>query len=326
MFKLIDLKVSFFTKFCTAAFLSITPEYWSFKNLQKKRLSKNNTEKNIVQMPLKTVEIKGLNIRYAHEGDKDKPTIILLSPLPQSILVYTQIWGKLVSRYNVYAIDLLGCGMSDGNKEHMTFKQQGVFLENFIHYFKIENPHIVGPDVGMSTALYYACSRSNDIESLIIGDGPSINPSENSSVIKKLAKSRFWRFVFEVLGPEVLVYASANIGYINHYPTQAETDDFIASYKNRVPVVTEWFKNYSNSINDLDPKVDRLDKPTMIFWGENDIFLLPKNAINLNNRIRNSKMKIFKDCGHFIYQDKDEEFAEMLIDWVDGGYKQFESK
>ena len=82
----------------------------------------------------------------------------------------------------------------------MTFEAQGEFLKNFIEHFEIKNPHLVGPDVGMPAALYYTGSYENEVQSLIIGDGPAIEPSSNGSIINKMVNSGFWRLIMGNVG------------------------------------------------------------------------------------------------------------------------------
>jgi pimeloyl-ACP methyl ester carboxylesterase len=52
-----------------------------------------------------------------------------------------------------------------------------------------------------------------------------------------------------------------------------------------------------------------------------DQFLTVDNAHRLNQRFKHSELQIFEKCGHFSYQDKADEFAEMILAWVNGGYK-----
>jgi len=321
MLELSKIKVSPFSKVASWAFLSITPEYRTFRKLQKKNIDKKPTFEKLKSLPLKFVTIDDVKVRYAHGGQLDKPTILLLSPLPQSIVAFAAIWEKLAENYHVYALDLPGFGLSEGGKEYMTFEKQGVFLDKFIKHFKIQKPHIVGPDVGMAAALYYACNLPNEIESLIIGDGPGVKPSRNGSIIKKLVNSTFWRKGFSILGSEVFVFAAMNIAYINYYPNQEEVDDYIASYKNRISTSTEWFKNYPESLETVDSKIGKLEKPVLIFWGDHDKYLLPENAKELQNRLKHSKTHIFEDCGHFSYQDKYDEFSEMILKWISNDYQ-----
>jgi pimeloyl-ACP methyl ester carboxylesterase len=45
------------------------------------------------------------------------------------------------------------------------------------------------------------------------------------------------------------------------------------------------------------------------------------NGERLNGRMKRSKLKVFENCGHFSYQDRADEFAAMVLDWVNGGYR-----
>ena len=50
-------------------------------------------------------------------------------------------------------------------------------------------------------------------------------------------------------------------------------------------------------------------------------FLKAENAEQLHSQLPNSSLTIFKDCGHFFYQDKSSEFTQLLQSWIKGGYK-----
>ena len=52
-------------------------------------------------------------MRYAKGGIKDGETVLLMSPLPQSIIAYAPIWKKLIEKFNVIAYDLPGFGGSE---------------------------------------------------------------------------------------------------------------------------------------------------------------------------------------------------------------------
>lgn len=322
MSKLRDVKVSSFTKICSNAFLLVTPEYRELKKLQKIYEDDKATYSKLCRLPMKFISLDGVKVRYANEGDNKNPTLLLLSPLPQSIVAFAPIWSSLVSRYNVYALDLPGFGQSEGGVEYMTFAKQGEFLDKFIKKLGIKNVHIIGPDVGMPSALHYTCCFDNEVESLLLGDGPAISPSINGSVIDKLVKSGFWRLGFKLLGSKIFVYAASKIGYVNYSPNQEEIDDYISSYNKRIGVSTEWFKNYPKSMKDLDLVIDNLDKPLLLFWGENDVYLMPENAHIIQKRLPTTKVKVFKNCGHFSYQDQSEDFVKMIDEWIgEGKYK-----
>ena len=83
-------------------------------------------------MPLQFKTIAGVKVRYAHAPREDCPTVLLMNPLPQSIVAFAPIWDGLASHFNLYAYDLPGFGGSEGGLEYMTFEAQGRFLHHFI--------------------------------------------------------------------------------------------------------------------------------------------------------------------------------------------------
>ncbi len=315
-------KPTWLDRFNTRALLLITPEYGGIKRARGEDYGKQPTFSRPAPMPLEFKSIAGIRTRYAHAGSPDNPTVILLNPLPQSIVAFAPIWEQLASQFNLYAYDLPGFGRSEGGNEMMTFEAQGQFLRDFINEFKIQKPHLVGPDIGMAAALHYVTHFPNDVESLMIGDGPGIAPSKNGSIINKAVNSGFWRLGFKVTGAATFVHAANQLCYVNYVPNDEEISDYIESYDGRIGPVTLWFKKYPESLASVDPKLAEIDKPVLIFWGDQDQLLLVDNAERLSQRLKRSKLHVFEHCGHFSYQDQHQQFAEVVKDWVAGGYKQ----
>jgi len=321
MNNLSNIKVSLWARFSSALFMAITPEFYEFRRVKKKNKLKSNSTKKYSSMTFQSVVIDGVKIRYAHKGQASKPSVILLSPLPQSIYAYAPIWGELIKKYNVYAYDMPGFGRSEGNEAHMHFDKQGEILKEFIEHFDIEKPHIIGPDIGMAAALNYIINYPNEVKSLMVGDGPGVSPSKNGSLIKKLEHSSFWRMVFRIVGAETFVYAACKLCYVNYQPNQKEVNDYIASYKNRIGQTTKWFKYYAEGLSTINPYLSKIKQPVLIFWGGDDKLLLPENANNLHSRLNKSMLHIFDNCGHFSYQDKHKEFIALVDSWIEKDYK-----
>ena len=182
------MSVSLWDRLNANVLLTITPEYRGIKDAQGADFGSKPTFDRLAPMPLAYRVIAGVKVRYAHAGSPDRPSVILLNPLPQSIVAFAPVWERLASRFNLYAYDLPGFGGSDGGVEYMTFESQGRFLRDFIAEFAIKRPHLVGPDIGMAAALAYVTQQPNEVESIVIGDGPGIAPSTNGSIINKMVE------------------------------------------------------------------------------------------------------------------------------------------
>jgi pimeloyl-ACP methyl ester carboxylesterase len=310
-----------FGKLNAGLLLTFTPEYSRIKAAQVAGAGRAEERPATFSMQPRFRTIDGLKVRYAEGGKADGPLVLLLCPLPQSILCYDPIWDRLGEQCRLVALDLPGFGHSEGGVEVMSFAAQSAFLDKFVRELDLADMHIVAPDVGMAVALHYAIHRAHRTTSLIIGDGPGILPTNNGSIINKAVDSAFWRLVFQVAGAQAFVEGAYRLACVNYVPSAEEVADYVASYDGRIAAVTHWFKTYPGNLATVDPHLADLDLPVQVFWGDLDVFLLPDNGERLQQRLKRSQLKIFERCGHFSYQDKPDEFVQMVLDWVDGAYK-----
>ncbi len=317
-------KINLYDKTNAAVLMKITKEKPMIDELRKKNKydPQKPSFKSWEKLNLEYTTISNEKIRYAKSiVDEDAETIILLNPLPQSIVAYTPIWSKLAIRYNLYAYDLPGFGKSSGGVEFMNFEAQGKFLNDFINHFNIKNSHLIGPDIGMPAILDYVARYDNSIKSISVGDGPGVKPSLNGSIIDKMVNSSFYGVIFKLAGGGSLVEAGNRVGYVNYTPNDEELSDYKSSYKGKIPTILKWFRGYADSLDSLEPHLSKIKNPTLIFWGENDVLLEKGNAYNLENILKKNntpcKVEIINNCGHFSYQDRHDEFLNIISDWVE---------
>lgn len=303
-----------------ASLMMITPEFYKLRSKRSKGAGKINHDLANFTVKPEFMLLNGLKIRYATGGKAGGPTVLFLSPLPQSILCYDATWSALSATANLVALDLPGFGQSEGDISYMTFAAQSAFLQKFIAELGLTDIHIVAPDVGMPVALHYVLHRDHKAKSILIGAGPSVQPSADGSLVRKMIGSAFWRFVFTMTGAPAFIGGANQLGYLNYSPSAAEVDDYVSSYSGRVGLVTKWFRGYPEGCKDIDPHLATLNVPVHVFWGEQDAFLTADNAERLHERLPKSVLTIFKNCGHFCYQDKSKEFTELVRSWVFGGY------
>lgn len=79
----------------------------------------------------------------------------------------------------------------------------------------------------------------------------------------------------------------------------------------------KWFKQYPEALKGIDQNLNNIHVPTKIFWGEHEAILHKENGIRLNERMPNSELEIFDNCGHFVYQDDYVRFTRMIRNWVE---------
>lgn len=315
--------LGFIARASAASLLMITPEYWKVRRMRSVGASTLRDEPVSYTIKPEMMKVDHLNIRFARSPAPHQPTVLFLSPLPQSLYCYEQSWKMLVGEFNLIAVDLPGFGGSEGGMEFMNFSAQSAFLEKVIHQLKLKDVHIVAPDIAMPVALHYVLYRNHQAKSILIGDGPGILPSKDGSLIRKIVGSAFWRAIVRVNGARTFLATATEIGYLHYRLTETELRDYVASYQGRVDQVVAYFAQYPQGLDELNNKLDSLMLPVHIFWGDTDAFLSCTNAQTLNQRLPKSTTTLFENCGHFSYQDKPEEFTEMIRKWILDGYTHF---
>ena len=304
-----------------ASLLAITPEYWQVRAARADGVTRLRDEHVSFAIEPETVTIDGLQIRYANVPCGDAPTVLFLSPLPQSIYCYDACWAALTGEANLWAVDLPGFGGSEGGMDKMSFAAQSAFLEKLVAHFDLTDVHIVAPDVAMPVAMHYVMHRAHRARSILIGDGPGVTPSDDGSLVRKIVGSAFWRAMVRANGARTFLASATQVGYLHYRMSAAELSDYVRSYEGRIDQVVAYFASYPEGLKSLDSHIDTLDLPVQVFWGDMDAFLSAENARRLHARLPQSRLTIFEDCGHFCYQDKADEFTEMIRGWIAGGYR-----
>src|SRR5271154_3108879 len=92
--------------------------------------------------------IDGLRIRFATNGRKEGIPILLLSPLPESILAFLPTWDAFSVLGRVVAVDLPAFGLSESRPNMRDPESLGEFVVRLVAAFDLGQPHVVAPDVG----------------------------------------------------------------------------------------------------------------------------------------------------------------------------------
>ena len=186
----------------------------------------------------------------------------------------------------------------------------------------MHNVHLIAPDVGMGAALAYVLNHKHPVTSLAVGHGVGApGPFKLAFMVSMLARFGFMRFTTGLLGAGPLIAFSSKLGSIRHRANAKQIDDYKRSYSGRAHEVVYWFKDFRSKAAELAGRVNEIDIPTLVFWGELDVMFDVSNAEYLNAALPRSKLHILPESGHFAWADQPELFAEMIIDWVETTHK-----
>ena len=270
---------------------------------------------NTSQMQCRTID--GLAIRFAESEDRDDHAL-LLSPWPESLLAFEPTWSRLAEHTHVVAIDLPGFGHSERRDALLSPRAMGEFVIRVAETFGLENPHVVGPDVGTGASLFAAALYPGRLRSLVVGSGGAAFPLQLGGVLKD------W-----VEAPDLEGYRSADprqivagaLTDIEWYELpDVVREDYLSSYQgDRFVESMRYVRTYPTDLPDLADLLPEIQTPVQIIAGRRDPVVPPVNGEFLHERLPKSKLDII-DVGHFTWEDGADEYAALVTSWWGGGY------
>jgi pimeloyl-ACP methyl ester carboxylesterase len=273
------------------------------------------TLRRSIQPRVRTID--GLAIRYAESEARDDHAI-LLSPWPESIYCYEPTWARLSERTHLVAIDLPGFGQSERRDALMAPRAMGEFLVRLADAFGLEQPHLVGPDVGTAASLFAAALHPGRFRSLVVGTGGTAIPLQLGDPLKEWVEAPSLEPYRKIDGRQVV---TAAIGTLERYtPSDAAREDYLASFAGeRFAESMRYVQAYPRELPILADLLPTIETPVQIINGARDRVVPPANAEFVHQRLPKSKLDLL-DAGHFIWEDAADQYAALVTSWWTGGY------
>lgn len=275
--------------------------------------------------PIKFVKVKDFDLAYIDEGISES-VLLFVHGLGSYIKAWNKNIPELKKHFRCIALDLPGYGKSSKQIHNGSVSFYVGILNEFIAKLNLKNVSLVGHSMGGEITIAYTIKYPDQISNLILiaPAGFEIFYDQEIELLKK------------IISPEILFKTSNHqirLNYqFNFFKMPLEAEDMITD---RISIKTdEEFFNHctivSNSLFGLltEPVFDHLKElniPTLIFFGKNDL-LIPNKSIHQTtteeiallgaSKIKNSKVIMLEECGHFLQYEKPEQFNSQLISFL----------
>jgi pimeloyl-ACP methyl ester carboxylesterase len=260
----------------------------------------------------------GLEIRFAEWNAYDGPTLLLLSPWPETIYAWEQLWPRLSEVGRVVAIDLPGFGHSQARVELFSPRAMGRFLVGLIEEWELSAPHILGPDVGGPATLFAAAESPSSLTSAVIGNGATAYPLDVDGTLKELIANPDFESLLALDGAEVV---RQSMLLHETYEVSAEAlEDYVNAYAGqRFGNSARFVRNYPTDLAQLAALLPQIQTPVKIIAGDHDPMVPLSNAAYLTKRLPRCELTTL-DLGHFAWEDGAEAWGDAAVAWLEGGY------
>ena len=273
------------------------------------------------------VDIGGLRMHYVDEGPTDAAPVLLLHGEPSWSYLYRKMIPPLVAAgHRVIAPDLIGFGKSDKPAAISDYSYQGHvdWMRQFVEDLGLQEITLFGQDWGSLIGLRVAAENEERFAKIVIGNGAL--PTGDHSISEAFMQ---WR-EFARTSPKFEIGRIIQNGTVSELPEDVVaaydapfpddsykagarafpalvpiTPDDPASEANRRAwaVLMNWQKPFLTMFSDKDP----------ILGGGEKVFkkLVPGAA--------GQPHVIIRDGGHFLQEDKGEEIASVLLEFIAPG-------
>src|ERR1700734_761944 len=261
--------------------------------------------------------IDGLQIRFATNDRKSGDPILLLSPLPESILAFLPTWDSFSALGPVVAIDLPAFGLSKSRAGVRSPEGLGEFVMRIVDSFGLDRPHVVAPDVGTPACLFAAANHPGAFKSMVIGSGAT-DHTDISGILDQIVNAPSLEPYKNLTGEQFVKGAIENM--TKYKVPDFALQDYLASYAgDRFWDAVAFIRAYPESLPRLAKRLPEIETPCQITVGRYDPFVPVSNAEGLHKGLPKSKLDVI-DCGHFVWEDAAEVYGKLAREFIQGGY------
>lgn len=255
-------------------------------------------------------------IHYIEKGKGDKH-VILIHGFRAHIYTWRKLIDPLVEQgYHVWAIDLLGFGLSD--------KPLGINYDVFLHLdqivdfmniMNIPHAHLVGNSMGGGLSLGIAALFPEKVNSLTLITALGYPLDSWGVAFGQWLGS----WIAPFLGPKAVRYGLNDIVYRKEIITDEQVHAYAMPY--RLPggaeASIEVLQSFDNAkLQWLNQFYKKLKVPILVIWGDKDPLIPVSHYQRFLEDFPTAARCLIEDCGHIPHEEAELEVQKALINFL----------
>jgi pimeloyl-ACP methyl ester carboxylesterase len=266
----------------------------------------------------KFVDLDEMPVHYRDEGHStDKTPIVLLHGTAANLLTWNGWTDALKAGHRVIRLDLPGYGLTGPSPAHdysMDFYVR--FLHDFLQKLDVEQVYLAGNSLGGRIAWEYALAYPDKIKGLILIDAAGYPVSHGKPLAMQLASIPVVKDILLYVTPKSLVEKSLKEVY---FDDRKVTEQLVEQYYdmacregNRAAFVARAGIVYGDDFL----KINQIQTPTLILWGESDAWIPVGNAYKFQKDLRYNRLVVYRNLGHVPQEEDPSETVKDVLEFV----------
>lgn len=268
------------------------------------------------------IQVGNVKTRYWELGESGSP-VLFVHGLGSFIEHWEQNLTEFSKHHRVYAIDLVGFGLTEKPTVSYSIPFLAKFVQDFMNSKGIKNTSMIGNSLGSMIAIELYLLNPNIVDKLILLDGgffgrkiaaafrilsvPFVGEwlmRPNRDGTEQFLKLMFFdqSFVTEKL-VDITFERNSQAGSAKAYLETLRSSANIFGLKRAF-------------INRTIANKNRLTSPTLIIWGKNDNVLPVAYAYKAAETLPNATLHIFDNCGHMPQIECAEKFNDLAVNFL----------
>ena len=262
---------------------------------------------------------EGNRVRYQllSELSLKKPNLILIHGFGNSLGTWESLAPNLSKAFNVYAIDMLGFGLSEKPVHYQyTNANQATVIQSFAEVMGFDSFIVGGHSLGGAIAMH-AAMIDQKTQGLIL-----FNPGIINTGVPEFSKYLNLIFPMSRISAKQFADREFREGFLKrsyHEPSivtdqvmdrvmlGTQTADYVSGMSSMLS------KYYTSNEAEL---MSDVKLPTLIIFGIEDRNKSMEEALQLKNGFSDSRLEIIQNAGHYVHEESPDTVSQIIIDSV----------
>jgi pimeloyl-ACP methyl ester carboxylesterase len=248
-----------------------------------------------------------VKLSYVEQGEATGVPMLLLHGYTDSWHSYSRVLPQLPRTVHAYALSQRGHGDSDRPADGYHTRDFAADLANFMDALNIGPAVIVGHSMGSLIAQRFAIDYPDRVLGVVLV-GSFVSLKNNDDV------KDFWNTTLSKLGdtvePELAIeFQRSTLAR----PVPQEFFDTVVQESLKFPARL-WKKVLKELMEeDHTEELNRIKAPTLIIWGDQDVFVRRSDQQILATSIPNSQLSIYEGTGHSPQWEEPDRFTAEIL-------------
>lgn len=212
---------------------------------------------------------------------------------------------QLSKRFDVIAPDAPGFGGSDEFAEVESMDDLVYHYLDVLDRLELDRPHLVGGSFGGWLAAELAVHAPHRVGSLVLLSAAGLRLPEHPVAD-----------IFLMTPPQLVEALFHDVSKASAaFPPDPDVDDILAIYRDMTALARFSWVPFLNNPK-LERRLHRITAPTLVVWPDNDRLIPIAHGHRYAELIPNAEFVTVGDCGHAMYFERPEEFAEITTGFL----------